>query len=202
MSVDKNKRTQLEDALLWQETRNGSAAAFNALIIKYTDLLFNYGVRFSQDRDLIKDCIQELFVEIWNKRAVITQPTSVKWYLSVALRNRIFREQTKWNKAETLEEDEYDFLLEFSIESKLIAFAEDMELAQKIRQIIETLPPRQREILFLRYYQNLEYDQIADLMNISKQSVHNLLQKAYNSIRSEWTIFISLLVAMAQASLK
>lgn len=198
MSPDKDKQTTTDDKVLWQSLVDSNAAAFDLLVKRYSGSLFNYGSRFCQDRDIIKDCIQELFIELWNKRAVITQPNSVKWYLFVALRNRIFREQSKWNKTTSISEDQYDFLLEFSIESKMIEFIEDVELAEKFKKILESLPPRQREIVYLRYYEDLNFDQIAVMMNINKQSVHNLLQKAYKSIRSEWVPLITFLALLKQ----
>ncbi|SOD13365.1 RNA polymerase sigma factor [Pedobacter xixiisoli] len=197
MTFDKRKQDQQDDELLWSGLRNGDASSFDALIKKYTDILFNYGSRFNTDRDIVKDCIQELFVELWKKREGLTLPKTIKWYLFVALRNRIFREQTKWNKTETLTENDHDFFLEYSIEEKIIENTEDAELANKIKKILNSLPARQREIIYLRYYENYDYDQISELMNINKQSVHNLLQKAYKSIRSDWPtllFLISLLV--------
>jgi RNA polymerase sigma factor (sigma-70 family) len=193
MSFEREKLIHHEDALLWQGLRNHDKYAFDSLVKKYTQLLFSYGTRFCQDRDIIKDCIQELFVEIWKKRSQIKEPVSVKWYLLVAIRNRIFREKTKWSRNTVLAEEDYDFLLEFSIEETIIAHTEDVELAKKVKCILESLPPRQREIVYLRYYENLDFEQIADMMNITKQSVHNLLQKAYKNIRSEWSILVSAL---------
>lgn len=198
MTFDTRKQDQLEDELLWSGFRNGNATSFDELIKKYTDVLFNYGSRFTTDRDIVKDCIQELFVELWKKRDVLTLPKTVKWYLFIALRNRIFREQTKWNKTETLSENDHDFFLEYSIEEKIIENTDDTELANKIKTILNSLPARQREIIYLRYYENYDYEQISTLMNINKQSVHNLLQKAYKSIRSDWPTLLFLLSLMLQ----
>jgi RNA polymerase sigma factor (sigma-70 family) len=141
-------------------------------------------------------------VELWNKRKIIKEPASVKWYLLVAVRNRIFREQTKWNKNESLGDNDYDFLFEYSIEKKIIEHTEDIELAKKVKKMLESLPPRQQEIIYLRYYENLDFDQIAAVMNISRQSAHNLLQKAYKNIRSEWSLLIYLLQFLALPLLK
>lgn len=198
MTFDNRNQNQLEDELLWSGLRNGDTSAFDSLIKKYTDMLFNYGSRFTADRDIVKDCVQELFVELWKKRETLTLPKTVKWYLFVALRNRVFREQTKWNKTETLSENEHDFFLEYSIEEKIIGNTEDAELAKKIKTILNSLPARQREIIYLRYYENYDYEQISVLMNINKQSVHNLLQKAYKGIRSDWPTLLFLIAALLQ----
>ncbi|WP_129715437.1 RNA polymerase sigma factor [Pedobacter sp. SYP-B3415] len=197
MAPETNDRI-LQEQRLWEGLRTGDGEAFNELFRNYGKKLFSYGSRFCSDRDLLKDCIQELFVGLWNKRADIPLPSSIKWYLFVALRNRIFREQTRWNRNSALAE-EYDFVIEYNIEEQMIAHAEDMELAQKLKRVLEGLPPRQREIIYLRYYEDLDHDQIASLMEINKQSVHNLLQKAYKSIRLDWVPLITLLCKISYA---
>jgi RNA polymerase sigma factor (sigma-70 family) len=196
MYLKKEMVAQLDDKQLWQGFREGDLVSFNFLVEKFSGSLFNYGARFCNDREIVQDCIQELFIELWNKQTSIITPGSVKWYLFTALRNRVFRAQTKWNRTETINPDEYEFFLEFDIEQKIITVTEDIELIKKVKKILETLPPRQREVVYLKYYENLSFDQIAEVMNLNKQSVHNLLQKAYNSIRGEWTFLIVILLKM------
>lgn len=177
-----------EDKELWIGLRDGDIVSYNKLVKKYFRLLFNFSIRFCQDRDIVKDCIQELYLDLWNKRHHLVQPNSVKSYLFRAIRNRILKEQTKWNKNQPVNED-YNFILEFSIEEKLIDDVQSLELADKIKKILEELPSRQREVIYLRFYENLDMDEIVEVMSISKQSAHNLLQKAYKSIRLKWIVF-------------
>lgn len=186
VNVDINIKT---DCWLWDRFREGDEQAYTALMTKYTRPMFNYGYRLCQDRDFLKDCIQEIFLELWNKHHLINATPSVKWYLFKALRLRIFRNQSNWNKNEQLNDD-YHFMVEFSVESKLIDEATLAKMAGKIKNILNNLPPRQREIIFLRFYENLDFDQISEIMGINRQSVHNLLQKAYKNFRAEWTIVI------------
>lgn len=185
MIPDRNLLTAADDPELWDLFRAGDEVAYTLLIKKYSKILFNYGFRFCQERDFLKDCVQDVFLELWKRRLNISATQAVKWYLFKAVRLRIFRERSKWNKGEALDES-YEFLVEFNIESKMITDLETAELSNKIRQILNTLPPRQREIMYLRFYEGLDFDSIAQIMEISKQSVHNLLQKAYKNFRSEW----------------
>jgi RNA polymerase sigma factor (sigma-70 family) len=184
-----DKLTATDDTELWDLFRYGSEAAYTQLIRKYSKPLFNYGYRIYQDKDFLKDCIQDVFLELWNRRERISSTPAVKWYLFKAVRLRIFREQSKWNKNEALDEN-YEFLVEFNIESKMITDLETITLSSKIQQVLNALPPRQREIMYLRFYENLDFDNISQIMEISKQSVHNLLQKAYKSFRAEWVVLI------------
>lgn len=175
------------DSDLWDLFRAGDEVAYSELIKKYSKPLFNYGFRICQDEDFLKDCVQDVFLELWNRRLRISATQAVKWYLFKAVRLRIFRERPKWNRGETLDES-YEFLVEFNIESKMISDLERVELSDKIKQTLNTLPTRQKEIMYLRFYEGLDFDSIAQIMEISKQSVHNLLQKAYKNFRSEWLI--------------
>ena len=72
----------------------------------------------------------------------------------------------------------------------MITDLETMELGTRIKQVLNGLPPRQREIMYLRFYENLDFENISQIMEISKQSVHNLLQKAYKNFRAEWVVLL------------
>lgn len=177
------------DPELWNRFRNGDEHAYTILMNRYSRPMFNYGYRFCQDADLVKDCVQEVFLELWKKHTKINSTPSVKWYLFKSLRLRIFRDQPGWHRNDTLEES-YDFLVEFNIEAQLIEIAGAHEQSAKITAALKNLPPRQREILYLRFYEELDFEQISTLMGINRQSVHNLLQKAFKSFRAEWTVVL------------
>ncbi|PWK75377.1 RNA polymerase sigma factor (sigma-70 family) [Mucilaginibacter oryzae] len=191
MSNDNNRSVKPDDAVLWDLFRGGDESAYTKLMKAYSKTLFNYGFRICQDKDFLKDCIQDVFLELWNRRLKISSTPAVKYYLFKALRLRIFREQAKWNRGEPLD-DNYGFVVEFNIETKMITDLETLELSARIQHVLNALPNRQREIIYLRFYEGLDFDNISQIMEISKQSVHNLLQKAYKSFRSEWLILIAL----------
>ena len=175
----------MEDSELWDLFRAGNQLAYTQLVNKHYTQLFNYGRRFCRDRDFLMDCIQEVFYELWKRKEKINSTPSVKWYLFKAVRLRIFRDQSKWTKNEELS-DNYDFLVEFNIESKIIHDKEINDLSIKIKNILNGMPPRQQEIMYLRFYEGLALDQISDIMGISNQSLRNLLQKSYKNFRTEW----------------
>ena len=178
---------EIADIALWESIMAGDEAAFAKFITKHSKPLFNYGYRLCDDRDLLKDCIQDIFVEIWNRRHKITGSDKLKWYLFKSLRNHIFREQAKKLRNEPLKDD-YDFIIEFDVEYHLIINDEEQELALKVKKTLEYLPPRQKEVVYLRYFEGLTFDDIADIMDISKQSAHNLLQKSYKTFREKWDV--------------
>jgi RNA polymerase sigma factor (sigma-70 family) len=186
---------EINDTILWNQFRGGSEVAYTQLLKKYYKSLFNYGFRINQNEDFLKDCIQDVFLELWSRKERINPTESVKWYLFKAIRLRIFREQSNWDKHDEVN-DEYHFLVEFNVESKLILDHETLEKAAKIRNILDLLPSRQREIMYLRFYENLDFDEISQIMGMTKQSLYNLLQRAYKSFRTEWLTLIPFLITV------
>lgn len=172
-----------EDEALWKALRGGDSEALRALMRRYTGTLHNYGGKFSPDDAFIEDCIQELFIDLWQHRDRLTAlPQSVKAYLLTSLRRRLLRQRMPF--AALLDEERYDFTVTCSPE---LIFLEDEAMCRRVQvvtRMLEELPRRQREILYLKYYQNLDRDQIAQVMGISHQSVSNLLQKALHALRA------------------
>jgi len=179
----------LSDSQLWQQLKEGSELALGKLLKKYFNPLQNYGYKFIRNKDFVKDCVQEVFVEIWNRKSTITQPDSVRAYLLSSVRKKILRESVrqKLNQENELIDIENDInFVEFSPELKIIEQENSQETIKKVSIILNSLPKRQREVIYLKYYQNLERDEIAEIMDINTQSVSNLLQVAFQTIRESW----------------
>jgi RNA polymerase sigma factor (sigma-70 family) len=178
------------DSQLWQQLKNGSELALGKLIKKYFNLLQNYGYKFVRNEDFVKDCVQEVFVEIWSRRQNISQPDSVRAYLLSSVRKRILRESVrqKINGEDEIINIENDLkFAEFSPELVIIEQENLEETIQKVAVLLNLLPKRQREVIYLRFYQNLERDEIAQIMSVNSQSVSNLLQAAFKTIRENWS---------------
>lgn len=173
------------DQELWNQFREGDADAFSNLMRRYARLMFRYGSRLTSNSDLVKDCMQDVYFDLWEHRSSISQTASVKPYLFKALRLRIFREQGKWSRFDNLEE-EMPFSVEFSIENQLIDQQQRAENKEKLEKVLNTLPKRQKEILYLKFYEELNHDDIAKVMNMNRQSVYNLLHEAILRLRKNW----------------
>ena len=179
------------------EHRVEQTRAYDLLIKTYSKQLFNFGCRFCDDEEIVKDCIQQLYLDLWNRDFDVNQPDKIKFYLFKAIKNRVLREKAKWNKSESLN-DEYEFILEFGIDTKLILDIQDREISARLEKILNSLPPRQREIIYLKFYENLDTTQIASIMDLNRQSVHNLLQKAYQSIKADWHVYLLFLLLISK----
>lgn len=187
-----------QEEYLWDLFRQGNQGAYTELVRRYAKPLFNYGYRFHQNEALIEDCIQSLFHDLWERRERIGATPAVKGYLFKAMRHRVFREQSNWIRHQELE-DSYDFLVDFSIESKLIEDTDIANLNWRVAKVLNELPARHREVLYLRFFEDMDFAQIEQVMSINRQSVHNLLQRAYKSFKAGWTILTILMLILIKS---
>lgn len=162
--------------------------AFAKLMRKYYTDLYSYGIRFTTDEALVKDCIQEVFISLWQRRENATAILALKYYLLRAMKNKVLkslhRKELKTDIADW--QEEYEFLQEFSVERLIIERQVSEERAIILRRTLSQLSQRQHEVIYLKFYQHLDHGQIADLMNISRQSVYNLLHETLQKLRNLW----------------
>lgn len=175
-----------EDALL-QRLQNNDEKALGALMKLFYEPVYNYACKFSPDEQLIKDCIQEIFISLWQRRDSATTISSLKYYLLRAVKNQVIKAINKNAKIiNTASLHEYDFKVEFSTEYKLLEKQVSAENAARLHEILSQLPVRQKEIIYLKFYHHLDHEQIAALMNINRQSVYNLLHESLQRLRKFW----------------
>jgi RNA polymerase sigma factor (sigma-70 family) len=178
---------KLETELL-QRLQQNDEEALASLMDRYYADLYNYAARFTKDDGSIKDCIQEVFISLWQRRETADTILSPKYYFLRAIKNKVLKAIHKnTDKISSVDlQDEYDFFHEFSIEQVIIEKQVSEEKAGKLRKVLSLLSKRQKEIIYLKYYQYLDHGQIAELMNITRQSVYNLLHEAIHKLRSLW----------------
>lgn len=187
MLLAKSTPAEVErDAVLWKEMKEGNEFAFREIFETYSNLLFQYGITITKDRELVKDCVQELFIIIWTNRQRIGPARSVKYYMFFSLRRLILKKVKKAKK--------FFALSTFGQGGLLVVEGQDQAILRKeasmnnqllVAGALDELPPRQKEIVFLKYYQELGYEEIEKIMNLNNQVVRNTLYKALNSLRKQ-----------------
>lgn len=176
-----------ESNVKWKRFVSGDDAAYSWLYNEYVQILFRYGLRFTSDSELIKDCIQELFTTLYKDRKHLTLPSNVKVYLFVSLKNNLVRALNRKSKFEPMDEEMHAFLMEPAVDVQMIDNESDRIRHDLVEKILLALTPRQREIIYYRYMQELEFNEICSLMNLNYQSAQNLLQR---SIKKVNTLFL------------
>ena len=164
---------------LWERFRMSDAQALGVIFDQHILLLYRYGHKLTTDKTVVEDCIQEVFAELWKRRDRISPTTSIKFYLFRALRQKILRELKHHHPTLFLE----DVIL-VSHEA-----LEDPSLTeiqkQKLHQALSNLSPRQKEAVYLKFYNRLSNDEIAAVMEIDKRTVYNLISQALGRLQQE-----------------
>ena len=183
------------DAEIWDDFRSGSEPAYEFIYQTYTPILFRYGIKLSSDRELVKDAIQDLFIYLWDARGRLSTTNSIKYYLFRVIRRIIF---AKLNDASPVSyTDFFEDTVRLSVsshESLLIEEQTGLEQNEKLLKEVHLLSQRQKEAIFLRFYDNLEFHQIAEIMSISPRAVYKLIYKAVDALQKNMLISLGLLL--------
>ncbi|MDP4217481.1 MAG: sigma-70 family RNA polymerase sigma factor [Bacteroidota bacterium] len=179
-----------QDIMLWESFRKGDKDAFAALFRAHYEALFRYGSKFTPENEQLEDCIQELFIELWQAKSR-TPVISVKAYLLKSLKYKLLRTLTQRGRVVQLtDKDGPSF--EWSHENLLIAEQEDLDKRKRVMEAMGRLPARQKEIIYLKYYQNLSYEEVSEIMNINYQVARNLLYQAIKSLKNPLALSLEL----------
>ncbi|MCC5939135.1 MAG: sigma-70 family RNA polymerase sigma factor [Lunatimonas sp.] len=173
------------DSEVWNVFRQGNESAFIFIYETYFDVLYAYGYSIIPDSHTIKDALQDLFVELRERRAYLGATDSIKFYLFTCLKRRLFRDLSKWQGSrESLDTLPGDFLFTLSHESQLIDKQLSTEKISQLNEAISKLTQRQREIIYYSFFEGFTYRQIREIMGMeSEQSVRNLMYKAIRELR-------------------
>lgn len=163
----------------------GDKDAFLRLYQIHYNALFCYGLGLSLNRELTKDSLQELFLEIWNSRASLNKEVkNVQSYLFTWLRRKIRLElfrQSKEKRSDELMEGFEAF--QSSYEEILVAFQRSEEKKEQLRVALEALTKKQLEIIKLKFFENLSYRAIAVRTSLTPRTVYNLMYQAIRHLR-------------------
>lgn len=178
------------DQQLWQRFREGDREAFEQIIATNYNSLFRFGTRFTKDVGLIEDCLHDLFVYLWEKRLSLSSTDSIRKYLFKSFRHKMLLElQRVYRRGWVSEDEAAEMASEQNFQDTLFFLEKEQLTTHKIREAINQLPVRQQEALYLRYFEGIDVDHIAQIMHINRQSVSNHLHKALTFLREHWRDF-------------
>jgi RNA polymerase sigma-70 factor (ECF subfamily) len=187
------------DIALWEAYQKGDHESFALLFRRYYEPLIQYGSKLTSNNDLLEDCIQELFTELWQNKSQ-TQVQSVKAYLFKSLKYKLYRAHQKRTTG-PFNENFNESLFELSHENFLVGREQDAEKTARVLKALEQLSNRQKEIIYLKFYQELNYDEVSEIMNINYQAARNLLYQSIKSLKKLLTtiaLVLSLIVSNFQ----
>ena len=183
------------DIALWTQLRLGDEEAFSSLFERYYSTLVNYGKTLMTGEDRVKDCVQDVFVDIWSYRHKLNEAIVVKAYLLSSVRKRIARLHHREHIFSNIKHiDSLEFLFDFSNEDRLIADETTAKKVEQLNKSINQLSDRQKEAIYLRYHQGLTVEQVAEVLNLNYQSTKNLLHRAILQLRKDFPISVLFLL--------
>lgn len=167
-------QTQI-DKQLWADMKGGDARALEKIYRLHSTSLYRYAAKFTKDEGAIQDCLHDLFCDLWSRRDTIGPTDSIQRYLMVALRRRIIKLQTH----QTVWTDDFPLLPD-------VPGADELELIippAQLERAMQELSAREREALYLKYYQGMDYEQMSETMQMQYQSLRNLVHRALLKMR-------------------
>ncbi len=175
------------DINLWKAFKKGDQNAFHTIYLQHYNSLYHYSLKVTQSKVVTEDCLQNLFVNLWSNRKNLSDVSCIKPYLFKALRRDLKRISYS---AETTKNKE--ILLShlatgptFSQEDMVVEDETKQYVKEQMTETLNRLPNRQREVIYLKYYEDLSYKEIAQIMGIHYQSVINLLFKAMTQLKKK-----------------
>lgn len=181
---------------LWGLFLQGDRHAFAEIYDAHIDDLFHYGMHFCQEKERVKDCLQDLFQDLWISRAHLSADIqNVRYYLISSLRRRLLRalrKDRRYQHRDSWEAFEFEYTL--PLENQLIQ-QETLEAQKRLLQEgLANLTRRQREAIYLRFFQNLNYNEVADIMSMQVDSVYNTISKAIGILKKNISLPLLLLL--------
>ena len=175
--------TNEECSELFTEFLTGSMKAFSQLYDVYVNILFNYGCKLTSDRELLKDCIHDVFVKIYHKRNDLCNVANIKSYLFVSLKNKLYDELRKKSFVVEKEVEEHFPVATENVEADYLMQEKICFDNRKVKCLLQNLSVRQREAITLYYLEERKYEDICSIMDINYQSLRNLIHRGMTKMR-------------------
>ena len=202
-----NRMKEEDRNILWMNFKNGENNSLSLLYKEYANELYSYGMKVSGDDDLVKDCIQEVFIQLIDKRKTILITPTIHTYLFKSLRNKLLEELRSTNRKQDIVTQLSAFETEYDkhAEQNIIEDEENRSIRKSILTAIEKLSNRQKEIIYLKYTKDFSYDQIAEMLQIDKASARTLLYRTLKNLKDQWsntTLLFMVLISSFKMHLK
>jgi RNA polymerase sigma factor (sigma-70 family) len=190
--------TDHRSAELWAAFRGGNLEALAVLFEAHYAALFSYGLKLTGDEEMVKDGIQQLFQKLLQRPGQVAAVQLVKAYFFTALRRHLGDETKRRRRASFLLNAYADpFEVTYSHEEFLIAQQSDAVQQARLMGALNRLSQRQREALYLKFFDGFSYEHIAEVMALNTQSVRNLVFNALKALRSSMLVALALLCLLS-----
>ena len=164
--------------------QEGNMAAFSQLYNLHINVLFNYGLKLTIDKELLKDCIHDIFVKLYTKKDELGTIDNLKSYLFISLKNKLCDELRKRMYMSDTAIEDVNAVAPTDVEDDYMEEEQRKNEFSLVKRLLDQLSPRQREALTLYYIEEKKYEDICEIMNMNYQSVRNLMHRGLTKLRS------------------
>lgn len=180
------KSTSISKEKAWNKFVEGDTTMFKEVFSLYYKAMYGYGFKLCNQPELVRDCIQELFENIWERRNDLTHIESANVYLFVSLRRKILKKIKDTKKIRRTEENKIDeaISIHFSKEELIIGDEVRFQQKERLQKALNQLSDRQKEVIYLHFYNGMSYGEIENILSIKRQSVRNHMYRAMETLRS------------------
>ena len=193
--VDPLRNMEDEDSLLARFLK-GEDPAFALIYRKYANQLLSYGLGLGFDRETLKDAIHDVFCKLYANKHFLENIKSLKSYLFKSLRNRLINIHKSQTDTIDIDGNEPHFSVKVTVLDELIRDEDRVQIRNGIEKYLNCLTNRQREALYLRFIQDLDYEEIAVLLNMSPHAARKLTSRAIIRIREHNKLLLFLLLPL------
>lgn len=166
---------------LWESIKKGDKDAFIELYDTFYQDFYAYGLKVSGDKELTKDCLQQFFLEIWDRRARLSEVTYLDRYLLRYFKRNLFHEIRERSKTDGLSEHPQE--IDFSYEELIIIKQSDENTRNKLRTALGKLTKKQKQVIEMKFFEGLSYEEIADFTSSKNRTVYNLVYEALKVLK-------------------
>jgi len=180
---------KITDQFIWKALKEGDLRAFSTLFEIYYPQLHSYGLKISKDVALTEDSLQDFFLYVYEHRENLSDLDTIAPYLFTSYKRfliKMMMKNTKLKQTDFSNENIID--VQFSAE-ELMSHQESETFNNKnLTVLLNNLPKRQKEAIYLKYYSGLKATEISKIMDINYQSVVNTIHKAIKNLKEEISI--------------
>lgn len=178
--------SEIQHDIIWDNFRGGNADALELIYEENYSPLFHYGMKFTKDKDQVKDIIHDLFLELIDAGEKLSQTDNVRFYLLKAMRYKTMKALADNQRFVGLQSDNAEFSLLESVEKQLISKEVEATVRCRIISAIKKLSEKQQEIIYLRFYNDMPYAEISEVFGVKIQTVRNLMNRAIQSLKEDF----------------
>lgn len=174
----------VSDKKIWDDFRKGRKSALSQIYHQHIQMLFRYGKKFTQDDDLIKDTIQDLFIDLIRTRNNLGETDNITFYLMVSFRRKLVKNLKKVKlNSDPVEGNELAAEIVYSAEEELINKENLTQREEKVRKALAGITPKQREILYYKFFCEFDYEQICEIMELQYDSARKQVSRALKAMK-------------------